>query len=105
MRTSLRGSMLACTIAAGLVSAAPARADLSMPPAKTVVPVVLWGVTGAVIGAIALPVVFPSLAGGAVAAAPGAGPAMAWTWGSFVTTRAIVGTVIGGAVGYAIAPP
>jgi hypothetical protein len=30
---------------------------------------------------------------------------MTWTWGSFVTTRAIVGTVIGGVVGYAIAPP
>jgi hypothetical protein len=104
MRPSLRGPLLACSVLAGVCSAAaPARAELSMPSAKTVVPVVLWGVTGAVIGAIALPVFMPSVAGGAV----GAGPvtAMTWTWGSFVTTRAIVGTVIGGVVGYAIAPP
>ncbi len=104
MRSSLRGPLLACSVLAGAMTvAAPVRAELSMPPAKTVVPVVLWGVTGAVIGAIALPVVFPGLAGAGV----GAGPvtAMTWTWGSFLTTRALVGTAIGGVVGYAIAPP
>lgn len=104
MRSSLRGPLLACSVLAGaMTAAAPVRAELSMPPAKTVVPVVLWGVTGAVIGAIALPVVFPGLAG----AGAGAGPvtAMTWTWGSFLTTRALVGTAIGGVVGYAISPP
>ncbi len=105
MRSSLRGPLLACSVLAGAMTvAAPARAEFTMPPAKTVVPVVLWGITGAVIGAIALPVVFPGLTG---VSAAGAGPvtAMTWTWGSFLTTRSLVGTVIGGAVGYAIAPP
>ncbi len=104
MRSSLRGPLLACSVLAGVMTvAAPVRAELSMPPAKTVVPVVLWGVTGAVIGAIALPVVFPSLAGAGMGGAPVT--AMTWTWGSFLTTRALVGTAIGGVVGYAISPP
>jgi hypothetical protein len=85
--------------------AAPARAEFSMPPAKTVVPVVLWGVTGAVIGAIALPVVFPTLAGAGAGMGGAPVTAMTWTWGSFLTTRALVGTAIGGVVGYAISPP
>lgn len=104
MRSSLHGPLLACSVLAGaMTAAAPARAEFSMPPAKTVVPVVLWGVTGAVIGAIALPVVFPGLAGAGAAAGPVT--AMTWTWGSFLTTRSLVGTAIGGALGYAISPP
>ncbi len=93
----------AVAVAAVLSVATPARAQMiSMPPAKTAVPVVLWGVTGAVIGAVAWPMMFPASVG--ATAAPGAGMAIAWTWGSFLTTRAAVGTVLGGALGYAIAP-
>ena len=108
MRSSLRGPLLACSVLAGVMTvAAPARAEFTMPPAKTVVPVVLWGVTGEVIGAIALPVVFPAVFPGLAGAGAGAGPvtAMTWTWGSFLTTRSLVGTAIGGVVGYAISPP
>ncbi|MGE0224186.1 MAG: hypothetical protein AB7F35_15630 [Acetobacteraceae bacterium] len=104
MRSRLLGPLLACSVLAGVgTTTAPAHAELTLPPAKTVVPVVLWGITGAVIGAIAVPVVMPSLVGGGAAAGPVT--AMTWTWGSFVTNRALIGAAIGGALGYAIAPP
>src|SRR5437867_1656740 len=55
----------------------------------TVVPVVLWAVTGAVIGAVAWPMI---VGGGAAAAAPGVMSA-----GALLNTGAAIGTVVGGA--------
>jgi hypothetical protein len=67
----------------------PAAAQTS-PTIGTAVPIVLWAVTGAVIGAVAWPMI---VGGGAAAAAtPGVMSAAA-----FLNPGAAVGTVLGGA--------
>jgi hypothetical protein len=84
--------------AAALVSAAligtPAlstqAAAQTAPTIGTVTPVVLWAITGAVIGAVAWPMIVGG--GAAAAAAPGVMSA-----GAFLNPGAVVGTVVGGA--------
>lgn len=81
-------------VSAGLLAApnlsSPAAAQGATIAAAT--PVVLWAVTGAVIGAVA----WPMIVGGGAAAAAGPGITSA---GAFLNTGAAVGTVLGG-VGY-----
>ena len=88
----LRGIVAACVVSAALIGApalsTPAAAQTS-PMIGTALPVVLWAVTGAVLGAVA----WPMIAGGAAAgAAPGVMSA-----GAFLNPGAAVGTVLGGA--------
>jgi prolipoprotein diacylglyceryltransferase len=72
------------------VLAPPAAAQTpSMSSASTVVPLVLWAATGAVIGAV----VWPVIVGGAAAA----GPAGIVSVSSFFNTGAAAGTFLGGA--------
>jgi len=79
---------LALTGASGLAS--PAAAQTPSSTLATAVPVILWAATGAVIGAVAWPMI---VGGGAAAAAtPGIMSA-----GSLLNTGAAVGTVLGGA--------
>jgi len=67
----------------------PAAAQTS-PTIGAAVPVVLWAVTGAVLGAVA----WPMIVGGGAAAAVGPGVMSA---GAFLNPGAAVGTVLGGA--------
>jgi hypothetical protein len=67
----------------------PAAAQTS-PTIGKAVPVVLWAVTGAVLGAVA----WPMIVGGSAAAAAAPGVMSA---GSLLNTGAAVGTVLGGA--------
>jgi hypothetical protein len=67
----------------------PAAAQTS-PTIGKAVPVVLWAVTGAVIGAVA----WPMIVGGSAAAAAAPGVMSA---GSLLNTGAAVGAVVGGA--------
>ena len=90
----MRSGFAACAvIAATLVGtptlSAPAAAQTS-PTIGTAVPVVLWAITGAVIGAVA----WPTIVGGGAAAAMTPGVMSA---GAFLNPGAAVGTVIGGA--------
>ena len=90
----LRSAAIAAVVSVGLIGSPaltmPVAAQTS-PVIGTALPVVLWAVTGAVLGAVA----WPMVAGGAVAgAAPGVMSA-----GAFLNPGAAVGTVVGG-VGY-----
>src|SRR5271157_3033281 len=67
----------------------PAAAQTASSTLATALPVVLWAATGAVIGAVAWPMI---VGGGAAAAAPGVMSAS-----SFLNTGAAVGAVLGGA--------
>jgi len=88
-------TLAACLVASvaligapGLTS--PAAAQTASSTLATAVPVVLWAATGAVIGALAWPMI---VGGGAAAAAtPGLMSAS-----SFLNTGAAVGAVLGGA--------
>lgn len=89
----MRGLVATALVSATLVGApalsSPAAAQASRTVASAV-PVVLWAVTGAVIGAVAWPMI---VGGGAAAAAtPGVMSASA-----FLNPGAAVGTVVGGA--------
>ena len=74
--------------APGMTPPAAAQSAPSM-SVSTVVPVVLWAVTGAVIGAVA----WPMVAGGATAAAAAPG---VMSVGSFLNMGALAGTFLGG---------
>jgi len=90
----------AAIIASAVMIGAPALAPAaSAQPsnstsASTVVPLVLWAATGAVIGAVAWPVVM----GGAAATAA---PAGVMSLGAFLNTGAAAGAVLGG-MGYVL---
>ena len=93
------GIAVASALVFGSTAMTPAKAAQGPTPA-TVIPVVLWAVTGAVIGAVA----WPYVAGGAAATAAAPGAAAATTGGltsigSFLNTGAAAGAVLGG-VGY-----
>jgi hypothetical protein len=77
------------TLTAAPTLCSPAAAQTS-PAIGTAVPIVLWAVTGAVLGAVAWPMI---VGGGAVAAA---GPGIT-SAGALLNTGAAVGTVLGGA--------
>jgi mannose/fructose/N-acetylgalactosamine-specific phosphotransferase system component IIC len=83
--------MLAAALVAAPAAVTPAAAQTS-PVIGTAVPVVLWAVTGAVLGAVAWPMIVGG--GAAAAAAPGVMSA-----GAFLNPGAAAGTVLGG-VGY-----
>ena len=104
--------MAAIVAATALIGASSIPTTASAQPVQSgssggyFVPVVVGAAAGATIGALLWPVIVP--AGAVVAAGPSAmvaaGPgAAAWGWGAFYTTRAAVGAVIGGAVGYLMA--
>ncbi|MGC1408041.1 MAG: hypothetical protein WA864_03730 [Acetobacteraceae bacterium] len=93
----MRSGFAACAVVAAALCATPMlptpAAAQTSPTIGTAVPVVLWAVTGAVIGAVAWPMI---VGGGAAAMTPGVMSA-----GAFLNPGAAVGTVIGGA-GYLI---
>ncbi|HEY6458330.1 MAG TPA: hypothetical protein VIY90_23880 [Steroidobacteraceae bacterium] len=89
----LHGFAAAAVVSAALIGT-PALSTQSAaqtsPTIGTVTPVVLWAITGAVIGAVAWPMI---VGGGAAAVAtPGVMSASA-----FLNPGAVVGTVVGGA--------
>ena len=102
MMDRLRAVALAAALAVG-VTAIPTPAPAQVAQPSRAVPTVLWAATGAVLGAVAWPLVFPATVPGGVAGVPAAA-ATVWSWNSFVTTRAAVGAVVGGLFGYTMAP-
>ena len=103
MKSHAMAAIIAITAvigATGLTSTASAQPVQSSASGGYFVPVVIGAAAGATIGALLWPVVVP--AGAVVAAGPGmaAAGAGAWGWGAFYTTRAAVGAVIGGTLGY-----
>jgi hypothetical protein len=91
----LTSVLAAATLSAALVLtpavAKPAAAQQLFPDSvATAVPFVLWAITGAIIGAVAWPVV----AGGAAA---GAAPAGLVTVDALLNTGTLAGAVLGGA--------
>ena len=100
-RKTMKSHAMAAIIAAtaliaapGLSSSASAQPVQSSSSGSYLVPVVVGAAAGATVGALLWPAMVP--AGAAMAAAPAA----AWGWGSFYTTRAAVGAIIGGGLGY-----
>src|SRR5215469_14642053 len=106
MKSHLKAAVIASTLVAAPILAVTATAQPvpGNPASSTVVPVVVGAAAGATVGALLWPVIMPATA---VAAAPGAAAvvpeAATWGWGAFVTTRALVGAIIGGALGYVAA--
>lgn len=90
-------AMLSLPVFTPAASAQPASVGGS--PGSYLVPVVVGAAAGAVVGALLWPAtVVPA---GAAMAAPAATAAMdGWGWGAFMTTRAAVGAIIGGGLGY-----
>lgn len=98
MKSHTMAAIIAATAliaAPGLSSTASAQPIQSSSSGSYLVPVVVGAAAGATVGALLWPAMVP--AGAAMAAAPGAA---AWGWGSFYTTRAAVGAIIGGGLGY-----
>jgi hypothetical protein len=93
----MRGFAAVAIVSATLVGApamsTPAEAQTAGDALAAAVPVALWAVTGAVIGAVAWPMM---VGGGAMAAAATPGVMSA---ASFLNAGAAIGTVVGG-VGY-----
>ena len=89
----MRDLAAVAVISASLVGTPAVSAPASAQAAQTVataLPVVLWAVTGAVIGAVA----WPMIVGGSAAAAAAPGVMSA---SSFLNAGAAIGTVVGGA--------
>jgi hypothetical protein len=102
----MKSNMLAATVAAVMLLGSPVFApSASAQPASAggasnsyLVPMVVGAAAGATVGALLWPaVVVPA---GAAMAAPAAAAGMGWGWGAFMTTRAVVGAIIGGGLGY-----
>ncbi len=104
----MKSRMMAALIGSTLMMTAPVlthgASAQPVPPSSSgsyVVPVVVGAAAGATVGALLWPVVVPTAVAPAAATAMAAAPAAAgWGWGAFMTTRALVGAVIGGALGY-----
>jgi hypothetical protein len=91
MRSRASAVILVASIALiGTPAFSPPAAAQTSPAIGKAVPVVLWAVTGAVLGAVA----WPMIVGGSAAAAAAPGVMSA---GSLLNTGAAVGTVLGGA--------
>jgi hypothetical protein len=89
-RTIAASLLISAALTGAPVLAPAARAEpVSMTSASTIVPVVLWAATGAVIGAVA----WPMIAGGAAAAAA---PAGVMSVGSLLNMGAFAGAFLGG---------
>jgi hypothetical protein len=97
----MKSHVMAAVIVAGAMIGAPSfTSTASAQPVQSsssgsyLVPVVVGAAAGATVGALLWPAMVP---GAAMAAAPGV---TAWGWGAFYTTRAAVGAIIGGGLGY-----
>ncbi len=88
-RTLALAAAVSLAVAGSPVLSQPAQAQSVSSAVATVTPIALWAITGAVLGAVAWPVI----TGGTAAAAP------ITSAGAFLNTGAAVGTVIGG-IGY-----
>jgi hypothetical protein len=89
-RTLAAAAIASAVLIGAPVLATPAQAQqASYTSASTVVPVVLWAATGAVIGAVAWPLV---VGGAAAGAAPGV-----MSLAAFLNTGAAAGAVLGSA--------
>jgi hypothetical protein len=98
MKSLAMAAVIAATAMIGapsFISTAFAQPIQTSSSGSYLVPVVVGAAAGATVGALLWPAMIP--AGAAMAAAPGAA---AWDWGSFYTTRAAVGAIIGGGLGY-----
>ena len=80
----------AVMVSAPALAPAASAQTISAPSASQVVPVVLWAVTGAVIGSF----VWPMIAGGAAASAAAPG---VMSVGSFLNAGSAAGAFLGGA--------
>lgn len=103
----MKSTAMAVVIGAAMVIGAPVlthTAAAQPAPASAssgyLVPVVVGAAAGATVGALLWPAVVPA---GAVMAAPAAMQTVGWGWGSFLTTRAVIGAIIGGGLGYVAA--
>jgi len=85
--------MLSVPVLAPAASAQPAQSSSS---SSYIVPIVVGAAAGATVGALLWPAIVPATAAMAT-------PAAGWGWGAFMTTRAAVGAVIGGALGWMVA--
>ncbi len=86
--------LIGTPILASTASAQPAmRGDST---GSTLVTVIIGAAAGATVGAL----LWPASASAVVAA--GAPVAASWGWGAFISTRAAVGAVIGGGLGYLV---
>ena len=101
----MRSHLLAAAIAIGLATTPVLAPDASAQPigpgnssVTYLVPVVVGAAVGATVGALLWPATVPAAA---ATAAPAAAAEMGgWGWGAFMTSRAAVGAVIGGGLGY-----
>jgi hypothetical protein len=98
-------TLVAGAVAAVLISSpvlAPTASAQPAPPGGSspsyIVPLVIGAAAGATVGALLWPAMVP--AAGAAVAAPAAAQVGGWGWGAFFTTRAAVGAIIGGGLGY-----
>ena len=91
MTRRLAVAAVSLALIAGPVGVRPAQAQDLSSAIATGLPIALWAITGAVLGAVAWPVII----GGTAAAAP------ITSVGAFMNTGALVGTVVGG-LGYMI---
>jgi hypothetical protein len=89
--------MIGAPVLAQSAAAQPASASTS---SGYVVPVVVGAAAGATVGALLWPAIMPA---GAAMAAPAAMATASWGWASFLTTRAVIGAIIGGGLGYVAA--
>jgi hypothetical protein len=104
-RESMKSHAMAAIIAGTAIIGAPCftSSASAQPMNQTsssgsyLVPVIVGAAAGATVGALIWPAMVPAAATTAVAAAPAA---TEWGWGAFYTTRAAVGAIIGGGLGY-----
>ena len=89
MTSRIASALVASALLVAAPNMATPAAAQSSPVIGKALPVVLWAVTGAVIGAVVWPMV---VGGTAAAAAPGVMSA-----GALLNTGAAIGTVVGGA--------
>jgi hypothetical protein len=93
---ALAGILVATlTGAPAFTPTAAAQVATSGSSSSYMVPIVVGAAAGATVGALLWPAMVP--AGAAAAAAPAAS---GWGWGAFLTTRAAIGAVIGGGLGF-----
>ena len=97
---ALAGILVATlTGAPAFTPTAAAQVATSGSSSSYMVPIVVGAAAGPTVGALLWPAMVP--AGAAAAAAPAAAAsASGWGWGAFLTTRAAIGAVIGGGLGF-----
>ncbi len=104
----MKSHVMAAVIASAMMISAPVFTSTASaqpvpggPSGGYLVPVVVGAAAGATVGALLWPAMMPA---GAAMAAPAAAAEMSgWGWSAFLTTRAAIGAVIGGGLGYVAA--